>query len=236
MRPGEGAGQVDDEDAVQWSAHAGMIAVGAAHAATPGLIRPRAAACQPPDGRDDGGDPPVVRLGGQLVDELVVEDEGHQDGVGPNVQQRAVVVAAAPAQADAARGHAQRRHHDDVRRPDAVGAQPRAHRLQQPVPAGGQPAGVDAHASSLPVRGTTGSSTRAPSCVNAAGIRPCPGSSSSGRRRRAPDAGQPAEQRRSPRRPPRPAPLDRRRAPGQEPLAQRGLGGTGIGPRVTAGG
>ena len=48
---------------------------------TPGLIRPAGSACQPPDGVTTAVDPPVVRLGGQLVDQLVVEDQRHQDGV-----------------------------------------------------------------------------------------------------------------------------------------------------------
>src|SRR3712207_6444783 len=44
------------------------------------------------------GHPLVVRLHGQLVDQLVVEDEGHQPRVGPHVPQRPVVVATTAAQ------------------------------------------------------------------------------------------------------------------------------------------
>ena len=171
---------------------------------------------------DHRGHPPVVRLGGQLVDAARRRRPGRdQHGAGPRVPQRAVVVARRPGPAGCRRGPPPapgRRRRRPA--PTAVGPSRGPTGSQQPEPARGQPAGVHRPAPARARRrARPGSSTRAPSWVNAAGSRPCPGSLVVGHvGGERPRPGQPAQQRPRQRRRRRPARV------GEPALAAAGAG------------
>ena len=179
-------------------------------------------ACQPPDGVTTAVTRRSCGSAGQLVDQLVVEDQGHQDGVGAGL-------AAAPGRSSRRRGPAGRRRgpprapgrrrRRPCRSPSGPAAGPTG--SSSPNRPGASRPGVDRPGAARgPPSGTTGSRTRAPSWVKAAGsarARARPVGHVGGERS---GAGQAPQERGASARP-RPRPAPRPAAPGGGPGGAR---------------